>query len=165
MAVFFLKKYYSFITKKTYMNSFKKLITLSCLVLLIGSCKKDDAPAPAPNPVSSFAATLTGASEVPANASTATGSATGSYNSTTKILILSTTYAGLTVTAGHIHKAAVGLTGPVEFPFVITASPIVYTSSALTASEETDLMEGKFYVNLHSVAFPGGEIRGQFLKQ
>ena len=141
----------------------KKLIFLLLPVsmLVVGSCKKDNTP----NPNVSFAATLNGASETPANASTATGSSTGTYNTTTKILTVTTTYTGLTPVAGHIHKGAVGVPGNVVFPFTSLTSPIVFTSGALDATQEADLMAGLYYVNLHTAAFGGGEIRGQLLKQ
>ena len=143
-----------------------RLFKLSALLLLIvafSACKKDKKDN-TPTTVN-FSATLSGANEETANPSTATGSSTGSFNTTTKILTLSTTYSGIVVTVGHIHKGETGVSGPVEFPFVITASPIAFTSAALTASEEQDLMENKYYVNLHSAAYPAGEIRGQLIKQ
>jgi hypothetical protein len=146
------------------MIHFIKLLPVMLLIVVFSACKKDSTNNNPPTTVN-FAATLSGASESTANASTATGSSTGNFNTSTKILTVSTTYSGLVVTVGHIHKGEVGVSGPVEFPFTITASPIAFTSSALTASEESDLMENKFYVNLHSTAYPGGEIRGQLIKQ
>lgn len=142
-----------------------KLLPFIFLVLLFAACKKDSNNNSNSNNIVNFAATLSGASESSPNPSTATGSATGTFNTTTKILSVSTTYSGITVTVGHIHKGETGVSGPVEFPFVITASPIAFTSEPLTASEEQDLMENKFYVNLHSAAYPAGEIRGQLTKQ
>lgn len=136
------------------------------LLLFIGvSCSNsDDNPTPAPTPVIvTFNATLDGASEVPANTSTATGSATLSYNKTTKIFTLNLTYSGITPTMGHIHVGAVGVSGPVVFPFSSLTSPFSYTSVALTAAQEADLLANKYYVNLHTDAFPGGEIRGQLV--
>lgn len=138
-----------------------KLLPVAFFIFFISSCKKDNNT----NTNVNFTATLSGASETPANASAATGSSTGVYNTATKILTVTTTYSGITVTAAHIHKAPAGTSGPVEFPFTVTASPIVFTSSALSDSDESDLMENKFYVNLHSAAFPAGEIRGQLIKQ
>lgn len=113
-----------------------------------------------------FTATLTGANEVPPNASTATGSATLTYDTYTKIFTVVVTYAGLTAVNGHIHKAAVGINGSVIYPFTNPlSSPVNYTSLALTAQQEADLFAGLNYANLHTNAFPGGEIRGQLYKQ
>lgn len=113
-----------------------------------------------------FKATINSASEVPVNASTATGTATLTFNTTSKIFTVVVTYTGLTPTAGHIHKAAVGVSGGVIYPFTnVGTSPINYTSAALTTDQETDLTGGLNYVNLHTSAFGGGEIRGQLIKQ
>ncbi len=113
-----------------------------------------------------FKATLNGANERPtANISTATGSSNASFNITTKIVTITTTYTGLTPTAGHIHTGNVNIAGPVTFGFSSLSSPIVFTTIALNATQEADLMGNLMYVNLHTAAFPGGEIRGQLLKQ
>lgn len=112
-----------------------------------------------------FTATLTGAAEVPANASTATGAATLTYNKETKIFTVVVTFSGLTPNNGHIHKGAAGVSGPVIYPFTgVNTSPINYTSAALTADQEADLIGALYYVNLHTTAFAAGEIRGQLLK-
>lgn len=139
-----------------------KFLVLAAIILSVVSCKKDDTP-PEPNVV--FKATMNGASETPANASAATGTATLTYNTTTKIFTVTVTYSGITPSAGHIHKGAVGVAGPVIFPFASVGSPINYTSPALDATQEADLMGGLYYVNLHTDAFKGGEIRGQLIKQ
>ncbi len=106
--------------------------------------------------------TLSGNNEVPAVTSTATGDALGTFDKTTKILSLTVNYAGITPTAWHIHKAAAGVAGGVIFNFgTAFSSPFVFTSPALTAAQETDLVGGLNYVNIHSAKAPGGEIRGQ----
>jgi hypothetical protein len=108
-------------------------------------------------------ATLSGANEVPAVTTTATGSASGSYNKTSKLLNLNVTYAGITPTAWHIHNAAAGVAGPVVFAFGTTfTTPFTYVSPlALATDQETNLLAGNNYVNIHSAKAPGGEIRGQ----
>jgi len=144
-----------------------KLIAFSLVALLgslfiLGCQDDDDDPKSA---TTSFSATMNGSSEVPANASTATGTATLTFNTQTKILSGTVTYTGITVSAAHIHKGAVGVSGNVVFPFTGTlTSPISFTSTALTAEQEADLNAGLYYVNLHSATYPDGEIRGQLTK-
>ena len=147
------------------MKNFIKISASALLFLGFISCSKSNDPTPTPNPNISFLATLNGASEVPANPSAASGSATLTFNSTTKIFSIIVTYTGVTATAGHIHTGAVGLNGAVVFPFSGTTSPINYTSAALDATQEANLMTNLDYVNIHSAAYPGGEIRGQLIKQ
>jgi CHRD domain len=141
-----------------------QFIVLVSALLIGSSCKKSSDNTVVPNPNISFSATINGASEVPANASAATGSATGTFNTTTKILTLTVTYTGVTATLGHIHKGAAGVSGGVVFPFSPVTSPINF-SATLDATQEADLMANLYYVNIHSAAFGAGEIRGQLIKQ
>lgn len=108
-------------------------------------------------------ATLSGANEVPAVTTTATGTASGSYNKTSKILNLNVTYANMTPTAWHIHNGAFGVAGPVIFNFgTAFSTPFAFaTPLALAADQETNLLAGNNYVNIHSSKNPGGEIRAQ----
>lgn len=130
-----------------------------------GSCTKSSSNPTVAN--LNFAVTLSGASETPANASTATGTATFTYNPTTYILSGTVNFTGLVASAAHIHSGAVGVAGGVVFPLGAASptSPISFTSIALTVSQQSDLMNGLFYVNVHSAAFPAGEIRGQLIQQ
>lgn len=108
-------------------------------------------------------ATLSGANEVPAVTTTAKGGAFGNYNKTSKLLTLNVTYDGLTPTAGHIHNGASNVAGPVIYAFTSPFStPFTYVSPlALATDQETNLLAGNNYINLHSSKNPGGEIRGQ----
>lgn len=140
-------------------------LSVIALIICLSSCDKDN-----DNPNVTFKATLTGTSEVPSNSSSGSGSATLVFNNDTKIFTISTTYAGLsgTATASHIHVGAAGTApaGNVIFTFAsVNVSPIIYTSAAISASQEADLRAGLWYVNIHTAAYPGGEIRGQLLIQ
>ena len=140
-----------------------KLFIYSLLLLTVigtGSCKKDDAES---NTVT-YTATLKGTSEVPSNASAATGMANFTYNKTTYALSGTVTFSGITPTGAHIHKGAVGVAGGVIFPLTPLVSPINFTSVVLDATQRADLLANLYYVNIHSAAFPGGEIRGQLMK-
>ena len=139
---------------------------LAAFLLISGlaNCSKSDDPPP-PDPNVTFLATMNGASEAPATPSTATGSATLTFNTTTKIFTLSVTHTVVAPTNGHIHKGAIGVSGGIIFPFASFTSPITYTSPALDAAQEADLNANLYYVNIHTAAFPAGEIRGQLIKQ
>jgi hypothetical protein len=108
-------------------------------------------------------ATLAGTNEVPAVTTSARGTAIGNYSTVSKILNLTVAYEGMTPTAGHIHNGASGANGPIAFGFTnFTTTPFTYVSPlALAADQETALLAGNNYVNLHSARNPGGEIRGQ----
>ena len=64
------------------------------------------------------------------------------------------------VTAAHIHRAAAGVNGPIIHPFTSAVSPFRGVFELSTA-DLADLQAGNLYVNVHSSANPGGEIRGQ----
>jgi hypothetical protein len=141
-------------------NSFLA-VSLAALMgtLFIAGCDEDDDPG---NNIKTYTAQMDGTQEVPANESTASGDVTATLNTETKILTLSITYTGMTATAAHIHKGDVGVSGDAVIPINTTlTSPISFTTVALTAQQEADLNAGLYYVNLHSVAYPDGEIRGQ----
>ncbi len=103
--------------------------------------------------------------ELPANASTATGTATLIVDPFTRAASGSFTVSGMTATDGHIHLGAAGVNGGIIIRMVTTtASPNVYSVPAgtiLTADQFKAFKQGGLYFNAHSAAFPGGEIRGQ----
>jgi hypothetical protein len=112
-------------------------------------------------------AALDGKSEVPANTSAATGTADIDYDAATKKLTWKLTYSGLSgpATAAHFHgPAEPGKNAGVAVAIPnATASP-AEGSATLTDAQAADLMAGKYYVNVHTAANPGGEIRGQVTK-
>jgi hypothetical protein len=133
-----------------------------------------------------YTATLSGANEVPANISTATGSAT--LILTGNLLEVEVTFAGLIggpASAAHIHCCILpgsNIAIAVPFPgfpaatsgtydqFIDLSLSSTYSGTFLGASGGTaagaesaliaGLNDGKAYVNIHNATFPGGEIRG-----
>ena len=114
-------------------------------------------------------ASLTGAQEVPANASAATGRGTIVFDSTTReILIAYTTHNVIGTTVAHIHTGAPGVSGPANVVSLVAAGANAYTApnpTTLTAQNVTDINAGNTYFNVHSGTFAGGEIRGQIAVQ
>ena len=114
-----------------------------------------------------FKATLDGKSEVPPNASAATGSADIEYDPATKKLSWKLTYSGLSgpATAAHFHgPAEPGKNAGVAVAIPNAGTTPVSGSATLTDAQAADLEAGKYYVNVHTQANPGGEIRGQVTK-
>ncbi|WP_266366111.1 CHRD domain-containing protein [Tellurirhabdus rosea] len=131
--------------------------------LVFTGCKDDDDDVPANN-TTRLTATLNGQQEVPATTSAATGTFTGSIDRTTRVMTYEVRYSGFTPTAGHIHAGSPGQNGPVVIPFNSLTSPIT-GQTTLAQSRIDSMVAGRFYVNLHSAAFPGGEIRGNITEQ
>ncbi len=69
------------------------------------------------------------------------------------------------VTAAHIHNAPAGVDGPVVFAFTDPESPIVETWTDVDSDMVDELNVENLYVNVHSDTNPGGEIRGQLVRQ
>ena len=74
------------------------------------------------------------------------------------------------VTASHLHNAAAGSNGGVFFHLAPspnfpagTRGGIITGTQVLTAPQLTEIENGRTYINIHSAAFPGGELRGQLL--
>ncbi len=105
---------------------------------------------------------LSGANEVPAVTTTATGSGMIRVASDHTVSgSISTT--GIDGKAAHIHMAPKGSNGPVIVPLtkVADGSWIVPEGAKLTDTQYASYVTGDLYVNVHSAANPAGEIRGQ----
>jgi hypothetical protein len=120
-----------------------------------------------------FAARLDGAQ----TGTGATGTGTGSIvlNAARTDMSYSLTFFGLTgplsAAGGHFHFGAPGVSGPVVKTIAAGNSPGAQTvvggwssgdaTQPLTAAAVDSLIAGRIYANLHTAAFPAGEIRGQ----
>src|ERR1700686_4120333 len=113
-------------------------------------------------------ATLDGKSEVPANTTAGKGAADIDYDAASKKLSWKLTYSGLTgpATAAHFHgPAEAGKNAGVAVAIPGATSSPAEGSAVLTDAQAADLMAGKYYINVHTAANPGGELRGQVVKK
>ena len=119
---------------------------------------------PAASNMVAFTTQLRGANEVPPIASPGSGSVDAAFNKDTMQLKWQVNFSGMTgpATAGHFHgPAAVGANAGVALGWTNPIVTGMQGSATLTAAQAADLMSGKWYANVHSAAFPGGELRGQ----
>ena len=143
------------------MNAFRQVVrrslwaSMSAAAILVAGCAT----------MSSSGGTsvmLSGSQEVPPVTTAASGSGTIMVGSD-KSVSGSVTTIGINATAAHIHMAAMGQNGPVVIPLIKT-SDVVWSVSAgakLTDAQYDAFKAGNLYVNVHSDANKGGEIRGQ----
>ena len=124
-----------------------------------------------------FNGTMNGASEVPPNTTPGSGTTEARLDKDNNVFNYYVRYSGLSgpVTAVHFHgpatadaNAGVVLTLPDGLPGG-KASPLegkatfIEGKATLTPAQAADLLAGKWYVNVHTAAYPQGEIRGQIV--
>ena len=105
---------------------------------------------------------LAGDQEVPAVTTAAKGSGTVMVGDDMSVKGSITT-TGITATAAHIHMAAGGKNGPVIVPMVKSGDNgwAFAPDAKMNADQMKAFKAGETYINVHSAANPGGEIRGQ----
>src|SRR4051812_26552460 len=120
-----------------------------------------------------FTGTFSGGAEVPSVTTNGTGTVYVFINPAGTEIKYAVSYTGLSgpLVAAHIHGAAPGVNGPIMLPLPIgpstmfgslTQANFQATSAASTWAEALTLIRtGKAYVNLHTAAHPGGEVRAQ----
>ena len=140
---------------------------ISCSAFL-AACDKEEEDKD--NIVFKLGQPLSGAQEVPARGTIATGTFDVSYNKDNKVLNYRVNWEGLSTvpTGAHIHGTAPrGVNAGIKHDFF---SQIPKTASGTysgtvtvdnVAIKEDSLLAGFYYFNFHTATFPGGEIRGQ----
>ena len=105
---------------------------------------------------------LTGAEEVPAVETSATGTGTIKV-AADKSVSGSVTTKGVAGIAAHVHQAAAGKNGPPIIALEKSADGVwsVPAGSKLSDEQFAAYKAGELYVNVHSAEHKGGEIRGQ----
>lgn len=106
---------------------------------------------------------LSGSEEVPPVATSASGSGTITIKDDRSVSG-SVSTSGIAGIAAHIHIGAAGKNGPVIVPLTKGADGTTWSVPAgakLTDAQYDAYKAGDLYVNVHSAAHRGGEIRGQ----
>jgi hypothetical protein len=169
-----------------------KLIKLTALPLFIlgslvilSSCESD-AEMKKTTDFQKSGIVMSGAKEIPAVPSAALGKLDVFYTRETRTLSYTVTWSGLSdsVSAMHIHGLAPEGFSAGIVQNIVAASNTIYpqkTSGKFTYTKsgtlsgtllvdgsvikENDLLNGQYYLNIHTSVYPGGEIRGQITFQ
>ena len=149
---------------------FRGLAIIACTALLTACLDDDDKTEETPPPTFSASTTieidLTGKQQVPANMSAQMASATVELDETLGLMRASVDVSNVEgVQAIHIHDGDIGRNGEVAFEFTEGSTAGTYTLDETDVSSElmTDLLEGEWYINVHTSQFEDGELRGQIV--
>lgn len=146
----------SFHPRKTFLAHAATALALA-LLSACGGGFNDDLPL-------AFSATLTGAEQVPSNASPVNGIGLVTVDPDRRTLTASIVATGLADIDAHIHEAQPRLIGPVVFPLAKAPGTVVWTTRmALTHAQLRALKDGAYYMDVHTSNLPNGEIRGQLV--
>jgi hypothetical protein len=122
---------------------------------------------PTPAASESFEVALTGAQQVPPVETSGKGMAKLTYDPATRVVHWTITYEGLSgpVTMAHFHgPAEEGKNAGVQVWLTKRGSAVespIKGHATLTPEQAKQFADGEWYVNVHTKAHPGGEIRGQ----
>ncbi len=157
----------------------RRALVAVALLLALGLGQSCSSSPTEPVLVTEFTATLNGANERPnPNTSATTGTATVTIGETT--LTFSIAVTGLVSgTAAHIHVGKASVAGGIIVGLTPATPPSgtftgTFNSGTLTAADLASspvtlssvaalIRNGDAYINVHTVANPGGEIRGQLV--
>ena len=154
---------------------------LTSALLLIGAvaCSDDET---GPDLETNFTATLTGAAERPPVTTTASGTSTVTINDANSTITFNVSVTNLlSPTMAHIHVGSTSQDNPVFALSLLATAPATGIFTGVLASGTAAgssvvggetfatlaaaIRSGNAYINVHTVANPGGELRGQLVAQ
>jgi hypothetical protein len=141
-------------------NTQSILITFIVLLFGFSACNKNDETVTTSG--TKYSGTFVKSNDT--LSTSASGTATATYDPATMVLTYKLTWSGLSSNAAamHFHDA-----GPVIIPitgFTQSTSGTYSGTATLTADQATDLAAGKIYAQIHTANFPGGEIKATLSK-
>ena len=150
---------------------------LYCLVALSGlafACDKDDDEDELlDNEIVFINITLSGGNQVPPVETSGSGTFSATYNRSTKVLSYNFSW-----TLGNEDDSTIGIHFhgpapadqnapiiiPIDFHPTAHAGSVTGETRELTETEEEQLLDGRWYLNIHSTTYEDGELRGQLLR-
>ncbi|MEZ4617296.1 MAG: CHRD domain-containing protein [Caldilineaceae bacterium] len=116
-----------------------------------------------------YDANLSGAAETPPHTSNSSGRAVLALSADATTLSYRVNVNDLLgITASHIHRGAPGVPGPIVFTLFNSSGGGTFDPShpvsgtvAITVDQIMTLLDGDFYINVHTPSYPAGALRGQ----
>ncbi|HPK32942.1 MAG TPA: CHRD domain-containing protein [Ottowia sp.] len=111
-----------------------------------------------------FSTRMDGDSAVPPTRSAGTGELDALYDTRSHLLRWKAKWSGLSapITAVQFHAPGeIGQTAPPTMVWPGPFGPTYEGRATLTNQQATDLLSGRWYVNVYTANYPAGEIRGQ----
>lgn len=131
-----------------------------------GMMQRQAPPAPVDANLVTFTTQLRGSNEVPPVTSPASGSVDAMLDKNTNLLRWRVSFSGLSgpATAAHFHgPAPAGANAGVALPWPGPITSPMEGRATLTQAQAAHLLAGQWYANIHTAAYPGGELRGQMM--
>lgn len=145
------------------------VVAVAVLMSALTSCSSPQSA----DEIISYDIDLSGERQVPSLMNTGTGKFTATYNRTTKVLDYTLTW-NLTnnavATRAHLHGPASERENA-DIQVVFFNASTNMTSGTfrgtvtLTSAQETDMLAGRYYCNIHSNLNPPGALRGQVVRR
>lgn len=113
-----------------------------------------------------FSTQMTGMNEVPPVRTAGTGRVDAVLDKNTRLLRWKASFNALSgpATAAHFHgPAGAGRNAGAVLAWTGPLSGRYEGRATLTPAQAEDLMAGRWYANIHTAAYPAGEIRGQMI--
>ena len=151
-----------------------RVFSVLAAIAVIGVSCKDETISGIPAGLEVYTATLNGGNEAPtAVTTTATGTAIVTVLGNQVSWKVDVVTAIDSIILGHIHRrAADSVAGNVRVDFAPTPTGAGFTGTATVGSQANVadsvialMRAGRSYVNIHTKAHPGGEIRGTLVRQ
>lgn len=154
-------------TKTHFIKSKVKAVAFIVLLISVGisSCKKDKTSDPDNNPPGTVAYSGSFVKSKDNVTTSATGTTTATFNTSTRELSYTLTWTGLSSNAMemHFHDAGPIIVAITGFPNAMAGT--VSGKATLTVEQANDLAAGKIYSQIHSQTYPGGEIIATLTKK
>lgn len=145
-----------------FFTSAHKMLATTAVVFILNGCSTLQPDAH----MAAFSTQMTGMNEVPAVNTAATGRVVAVLDKNTRLFRWKLSFTGLhgAATAGHFHgPAAIGANAGVALALHMPLTSPQEGRATLTPAQAAALLAGKWYANIHSSAYPNGEIRGQLI--